>query len=540
MNLIKRKRVPQSEGAQPLLAYDLEAREYVRLRSAPTVAENTATKAATALLGVGQFEKFNVPEYTLPENQQKAYQASPWVANAVGIPSRYAAAQPFQVFGLEGEDKTQIPNHPFELLLQNPNPLDSQFQLFEKTFAFALLTGNVYWWFFGGAGTPKEIYVLPPNRISPVPGADIGTVSHYEWDDGSGRPVLVPPDEVVHFKEFHPRNMWVGLARTESAAVSIEKDDKAAHYDLAFYGKENAKPEAIIALQGNFDPGDIPALRERLARRHGGTKREMAIIENAETLNYIQLALNYADMDFIANRQFTKEQIYDQYCPGLASVLAVNSTEANARTGKATMMEFGIWPMLVSVHQTISKKILPLYGDNLLAEFEDVRLSDLAMELADIQEYGRYHTIDEIRQTKYNAEPLGDDRGNLLPQQISPLTTFGGDEPAAPVMPVAAPNPQAQGQAPGGMETGGNEAQEPVKAQPKPAPPPPDDLMKAEIRQYARHVRKSLKADKAYKSLWKFNTEHIPASLKAAIAGALDVADSDDVAMILESVVAYG
>ena len=500
-----------------------------------------ANKGGSTLLSTGGNERFDIPDYSLARHQSKAYQFSPAVAKAVGIPSRYAAAQEFQVFQLVMEEKNAIPNHPFETLMKNPNPVMSQFQIFEATFAFLLLTGNAYWWFFGGSGAmsePREIYLLPPDRIKPVPGNDIGTISHYEWDSGLGAVAQVPPEEIVHFKEFHSSNMWVGLGRTESAATGIERYDKAARYDLAFYGRDNAKPESIMNIKGNLSEADMSMLRDRFTRRHGGTQRSVAILSDMEGIDYHQLALNYADMDYIANMQFGKDDILDHYCPGLASVLAVNSTEANARTGKATMMEFGIWPMLVNVHQTITKQVLPLYGNNLIAEFDDIRVTDMTMELAEIDKKQQTLTIDEIRQEVWNLQPLGDDRGKLLVAQISPITTFGGEEPAAPQTPIAASAAQSLGQAPGSAETGAQGVVEASKAEVVDPPAPPNP-MHSEIKQYIRHVKKSIKAGKAYKTLEAFNTEHIGAALKAAIAGALDTTeDTESMVDVLEGVVA--
>jgi hypothetical protein len=58
------------------------------------------------------------------------------------------------------------------------------------------------------------------------------------------------------------------------------------------------------------------------------------------------------------------------------------------------------------------------------------------LELAEIVEYAKYHTIDEIRKNKFDDEELAkvtgidsDDRGILLPAQISPTTPVPSDEP---------------------------------------------------------------------------------------------------------------
>jgi hypothetical protein len=62
---------------------------------------------------------------------------------------------------------------------------------------------------------------------------------------------------------------------------------------------------------------------------------------------------------------------------------------------------------------------LPLYGQNLDCEFDDPRLPDRAMELAEQEAFARVHTIDEIRSKYYSDKDLGDERGALLPAEVT-------------------------------------------------------------------------------------------------------------------------
>ena len=475
--------------------------------------------------------RYAIPDPTLPDNQMKTYQALSWVADAVGHTSRFAATVDYAVFELAGERKLNIPNHPFELLLKRPNPIASRFQLFEATFANLLLAGNAYWFLNRTSENvpPSEIYALPPNRIKKIPGGQVGTVSHYEWDAGNGQKVPLEWWEVAHFAEYHPRNMWTGLSRVESVGREIEKDIKAAEYDVNFYGKDNAKPEGILSVKGSMPEAQFKALEQRFVRKHSGTKRSMAIVQGPETLDYIQLALNYADMDFLANRGFTRDQIYNHFAPGLSSVLSVNSTEANARTGKATLMEFAIWPLLVSVQETMGNAILDAYGENITGQFEDVRLSDKAMELNEQTEYAKSHTIDEVRQKYHNDDPIGDERGTMLIAQITPTTGIEAPEPTPPA--------NTLGQALGDDETGAGADDETAGQMKGQRLPGLWDNVADELNLWKRHTSKRIKAGR---NLREFDTKFIPPTLKAAIEGALEMAGTpSDAAAIFANALAW-
>jgi phage portal protein BeeE len=87
------------------------------------------------LVDTADHERYNTGDPSLTEDQLEAYQRLTWVADAVGYPSRFAASMSIDVFQRKGEDKEEIKNHPFEILLQQPNPNQSRFTLFESTFA---------------------------------------------------------------------------------------------------------------------------------------------------------------------------------------------------------------------------------------------------------------------------------------------------------------------------------------------------------------------------------------------------------------------
>jgi HK97 family phage portal protein len=418
-------------------------------------------------------ERFTVPDPSIATNQLELYQRLSWVADAVGYVSKFSAGVPLNVFKLVGEETEEIKNHDFETLVRKPNPTQSRYSFFEATYANLMLTGNAYWFLNKVAeeSEPLELYTLPPNRIEVVPGGDVGIIAGYLWDAGKGEQIPLEEWEIVHFREYHPTNMWVGGSRVESVGKEANTEIAAAEYDMQFYGKDYAKPEGVLGVRGYVQDKQWEAFKRKFKRRHGGTKREMAMINGSEGIDYQQLALNFTDMDFINNRTFKKEQIYNHFAPGLAAILAVNATEANARTAKNTMLD------------------MPLYGDDLIAEFQDVRQVERETELAEIAAYERTHTIDETRQKWYNEDGIGDERGELIPSQIGTINV-SLDEPEDEEEPAEMP-PQF------------------IEQQPEPPPEPEDE----------EEENKALKAIADIEHLFKAEVQDL---IDGALNGALD------------------
>jgi hypothetical protein len=174
-----------------------------------------------------------------------------------------------------------------------------------------------------------------------------------------------------------------------------------------------AIPEPIPEPQWSQMKSDIKA-------QYGGTKRSLMMLQNVGKggIEWVSTALSQKDMEFLAARTFNREEIFAIFAPGLSSVLAVNATEANAQSGKSTLLEFAIWPDHVAVAEKITNDVLPAYGQSLVAEFEDVRHTDEALELKKIEAYERSHSINEVRRKFYDDDPLEDPRGELLVAEI--------------------------------------------------------------------------------------------------------------------------
>ena len=373
------------------------------------------------LSATAEGQRYNVPPLVMPEAQSELYQRLSWVQVAVGAVAQAAAVERISVHQLEGEDEVDIPNHPLEMLLLRPNPLHSRFELLQATFAFLQLTGNAYWWLNRSRPNvpPAEIWTIPAHQLEPVPDGRM-FIRGYWYEPGGGEPgMMLEPWQIVHFRRFHPLNWFVGLSPIEALATIAEGDLAMQRWNTQVFAKNNAKIPGALAFADPIEETEWNRMKTDIIREHGGTNRTLMLMRNTGSgVSWIPMAIPQKDMEFLAGRQFNKEEIFSIYAPGLASMLAINATEANSVAGKATFLEFAVWPQMVAVAEKITNDLLPAYGQNLVAGFDDVRQSDKAMELAEQNAFLQVHTIDEVRQKYYGADPIGDERGTLLVAEV--------------------------------------------------------------------------------------------------------------------------
>jgi hypothetical protein len=181
-----------------------------------------------------------------------------------------------------------------------------------------------------------------------------------------------------------------------------------------------------------------------------------------------------------------------------------------------------IWPDHQAIAERITTDILPSYGENLRCEFDDVRVSDRAIELQEQQAYEKAHTINEIRKEYYNDNPLTDERGDLLPAEITGPTGIG------PTYKEPQPIP-AQLQAFTGQQEQPEEMMQEEERNKKEADIPEEDdeqAAKADLLRWQRKVTKRLKA--GHDALVDFDSELIGDGLKCAVLHGLEHSETVD------------
>jgi len=392
------------------------------------------------LLAAAEVEKYNLPNMDMPQKQAELYQRLSWVRIAVGVVAKAAASVPLEVLREIGEEAEGIPNHPFELLLKRPNPMRSRFEFLEATFLYYQLTGNAYWWLnrANENAPPDEMFVMPSHRIRPVPDGNMA-LKGYLYDPGDGREIPLEPWEVVHFKQFNPFSRYLGMSPIEAFATVAVGDMAQQKWNTQFYADDNAKIPGVLSFADPIQDSDWLKLQEEVKEQ--GKKRNMLMLRNTGQGGVAWTAMNLSqkDMEFLAARSFNRQEIYDIYAPGLNQWLAPDTNNANSRSGRDAFYELAIFPLHTAHAETVANKILPAYADNLTAQFEDVRPKDQALELQKQQAYAQVHTIDEIRAMFYQTDALGDERGFLLPAEVTKSGGAGGFDVGLPGRDVVQP-----------------------------------------------------------------------------------------------------
>jgi len=354
--------------------------------------------------------------------QASTYTWSSWVVSALNMVAQTIKSPEFHVMSVTGEKNTEQVAHPVERLLQAPNPLYGANDFRESMFNWRLLTGDCYVWLnrAGETAPVAEMWILPSYEVQPHPDGRL-SVDGYEYrpSGSSDEPIFLPLWQVMHWHGFSPFTPFAGASFVQVLDSTINTDEHQSKWNERNFGKNQGKVPGILAFPDFIADPLWEKMQAEFYKDKRGARRHVMLMRGtgASTPKWVPTYMSPAEMEFLDSRRWNREEIYSVLAPGLHTMLSENSTEANSRVGKEVFATF-CWGMLVGLAESLGRSVLPAYGDNLRATFDDIRITDRIVEMKEQELFAVSHTVQEIREEFYEDKPLGDDRDNMLPVQI--------------------------------------------------------------------------------------------------------------------------
>ena len=382
--------------------------------------------------------KWIMPSPSIFATQADMYRLSPILGTAVNILGNDIGTSKLNIMRMVGEEVRDITNHPFELLLRNPNPADSGIELLQQTVSSYLLNGNAIWWLNrkDENSIPDEIWGIPFSTITPIPDKYL-YVSHYEYYPGNIKtPMRLETNEIVHFKTYNPDNRFVGLSPLESLAMTLRGDLAMRKTNTVMYAEYGGSPQSILSFKEFVQEPAWSNVKNEV--REAAKRNEMMMLRGVgDGVSWLQRSLSSKDADFLNGLKQNMTDVFNRMCPGLLNMLSEGATYSNASAAQSTYAAMTKWPIMEVVAQKITSDILPAYGRKLIAQFEDPRYVDIAITLQERAADEKIMTVEELRREYKQLDPLGDERDDLLLSQVTATTGQPVPEPAAPIVPPA-------------------------------------------------------------------------------------------------------
>ena len=461
-----------------------------------------ADKLPPWFLDTSEAEGWAMPDPAAHNSQAKLYATLSYIGTVVDI---IADACIDADFDIVDKDDKEDEKHPLAMLLEHPNQYDSRTEFLRAHFAWRKIAGNSYWYLnrANENAAPDDIWLLPPNMISPVPDGKMG-LRGYKYNPGNGKEIALEPYEVLHFKSFNPSSRYVGLSAIQSLAVIGFGAVEAQAWNTRLFADNNARLPGILAFAEMVQDADWQRMKNEVTEASKKRNNMMLRGVGKGGVEWMQSAATQKEMEFLSGLDMNKKDIYERLAPGLYSMLDNNSL-ANGATGATAFARYTLQPILRELTDKLNSELVGVYGEGYHCEYEEVVPEDKALKMAEITQFAQYHTVDEVRVEMFGNEPdENPERGALFVAQVT--ATTGTPEPEQPepqpfVMPMQQEEPVV----------------EDVEEIPEPAPVE-DMEMKADLNRWRRKATKNIGN---IEKMQAFTSDYIPVEMAVAIKDSL-------------------
>jgi hypothetical protein len=288
-------------------------------------------------------------------------------------------------------------DHPFEDIMQYPNPFFDGTSLLKYTIWSLSLDPNGAYWFLApsktNAGELAEVWPIPAGRITPVK-HKTKYISHYVYTSSTGDSVPIRTENIVRFMYPHPFDLWRSLTPLEASQLVMDVYEGITTAQRDLYSQSRGMPLSILSLDTNISDPDFASARE-VIRTDWEEQRRVAIVR-AGTLDIESVGFSNTDLQVIESQEFTRDEIDAIYMGGIQ--WRKNTSSSDREEINKEIKEVVIHPLHKMIAAQIQLYIInPWYGDNLVGEFDDVRAQDRSLSLQENTIYFRSMKVDETR-----------------------------------------------------------------------------------------------------------------------------------------------
>jgi HK97 family phage portal protein len=260
-------------------------------------------------------------------------------------------------------DRVEVFDHPALNVWQTPNPFYSRQEFVESAAQHLDLTGETTWVVGtndGLGGIPTELWIIRPDRLSPVPSpTDYLTGWVHTAPDGERTPL--DRGQVLQLKYPNPSDPYRGLGPVQSLMVDLDAARHSAEWNLRFF-LNSAQPGGIIETPDRLSDPEFHAFRARWAEQHQGTDNahRVALLENAK---WVSAGLSQKEMQFIELRNISREIIREAF--GMSKTMLGLSEDVNRATAEAAEYVFAKYRVATRLDRfklILNTELLPMFG----------------------------------------------------------------------------------------------------------------------------------------------------------------------------------
>lgn len=284
-------------------------------------------------------------------------------------------------------------------------------------------------------GRPVGLAVLRPTRIEIVPGGE--WIQSYRYRV-SALEQVIPAENMVYARFFHPMNDFWGLPRMNAILESCGADHNLVRYNARVLEKHGA-PTWVLETDQPVERTVRRRIEHEWAQRHGHVDKAGGVIVADRGMKAKPAGMSPKDMEFAALARNAKRRIFGAFGvpPAIGGDFDEASELANARSQRNIFYEHTLQPRARKVTGPLSRMAKREYGEEWGVRFaweevDIVREEDLLERKEAREDFrARLCTRNEAR-LRSGYEPIEGEEGDAFADPPANPFGAGDSEPKLP------------------------------------------------------------------------------------------------------------
>jgi HK97 family phage portal protein len=209
------------------------------------------------------------------------------------------------------ENITRIHGAKLERLWKKANPTMNGNDLVRDLVSYMFLTGNgMLEVVRDGNGSPSELYVIDPRRMTPIPDPKI-KIRGWEYRVNN-KTIFLNKEDVIHIPFFHPSNNFWGYPPSKTAKRRVLTDEKAVLFRERFFDN-NALVSGVLETEQELTDPQYKRIEKFWRQTYSGVRNshKVAILEGG--LKFKAISQKAQEMEYNAGREFLRDEIFAIY-----------------------------------------------------------------------------------------------------------------------------------------------------------------------------------------------------------------------------------
>ena len=242
---------------------------------------------------------------------------------------------------------------------------DDFYDLLKLVLYHKLLTGNGYLkkernsLYSSYKNSYDQFIPIFPDEIRPIISRDGKKLLYYEIKKKDGTREIIDKEEIIHFKQNAIFNPFLGIGNITKMRLLAEGELAGQLFNNEFMNNK-AFPSVIFSDETPIRPGDYERNYELIQNRFKAANGK-AFYVNGTNFKIHQLNPSYQDMQFLEQRKYNEESIYELF--GYYK-LKDTTNRATAEIKRLKYLENTINPIIYDIEKTINHQYLRIFEKN--------------------------------------------------------------------------------------------------------------------------------------------------------------------------------